>query len=244
MLERIFLQKIIEHVEQSPNFNRAQSAYRRGHSTETALLRLLNDVYIAADEGSRSLLVLLDLFAAFDCIDINTLGRRLEHTFGFTGTTLSWLRSYMNGRSQFVRVGDEKSSTTVCCFGVPQGSVLGPLLFSLYVSPIANLISGFGVNHVQYADDTQLYVLLRNEGDIQTVNDCFRALHSWFVINGLSLNPNKSEATILGTSARQRREVCISQITLNDAHIPVATSVKSLDVVIDNTLSLNHNVSM
>ena len=143
ILERIFLSKIIDHIEQSPNFNRAQSAYRRGFSTETALLRLLNDVYSAADGGHRSLLVLLDLSAAFDCIDINTLERRLEHTFGFTGAVLSWLRSYLNNRSQFVRVGEVKSSTSPCKFGVPQGSVLGPLFFSLYVAPIANVIAGF-----------------------------------------------------------------------------------------------------
>ena len=87
---------------------------------------------------------------ATDCIDINTLGRRLEHTFGFRGAVLSWLRSYLNNRSQFVRVGEVKSSTSTCKFGVPQGSVLGPLLFSLYVAPIANVIASFGVSHYNY----------------------------------------------------------------------------------------------
>jgi hypothetical protein len=200
---------MIDHIEQSPNFNRAQSAYRRGFSTETALLRLLNDVYSAADDGHRSLLVLLDLSAAFDCIDINTLERRLEHTFGFRGAVLSWLRSYLNNRSQFVRVGEVTSSTSPCTFDVPQGPVLGPLLFPLYVAPIASVIAGFGVRHMQYADDTQLYIALQNDRELQNVNDCFRELQFWFARNGLSLNPDKSEAIVIGTSARQHRETNI-----------------------------------
>jgi hypothetical protein len=82
LIERLFLSRIINHVENSPNFNRFQSAYRRSYSTETALLRLLNDVYHAADLKQTTLLVLLDLSAAFDSIDIPTLLRRLNHTFG------------------------------------------------------------------------------------------------------------------------------------------------------------------
>ena len=120
----------------------------------------MNDVYCAADDRSRSMLVLLDLSAAFDCIHIDTLVRRLEHTFGIKGNALLLLRSYVNNRSQFVRVGDEISDTVQCESGVPQGSVLGPLLFTLYVSPAANIISRFAVNHLQYADDTQLYITI------------------------------------------------------------------------------------
>jgi len=242
ILERIFLSRIIHHIEQSPGFNKFQSAYRRGYSTETALLRLLNDVYGAADKKSRSLLVLLDLSAAFDTIDLNTLVHRVERTFGITGTALQWLQSYVNKRSQFVSVGGAKSRIITNEFGIPQGSCLGPCLFALYVAPIAGVIESFGVSHAQYADDTQLYVALNSATTLTTMNNCFEAVHHWFAVNGLALNPGKSEATVIGTSAKLRIESKIDTIALSDVRIPVADCVKSLGVSIDSTLSFNQHV--
>ena len=179
LLERLVLSRIMPHVENSPNFNRFQSAYRRGYSTESAILRMLNDVYCAADRKRRSMIVLLDLSAAFDTIDIDTLLRRLEHTFGITGSALLWMKTYLEDRTQFVRIGDDRSGSVHCRFGVPQGSVLGPALFSTYVAPIAGVISSFGVHHTQYADDTQLYIELRDNA-VTSLDNCFRAVHQWF----------------------------------------------------------------
>jgi len=124
---------------------------------ETALLILLNDVYSAADNGFRTLLIQLDLTAAFDTIDISTLLCRLRYSFGISGPALNWISSYVVGRTQFVRIGQEQSPRTDCEYGVPQGSVLWPLLFILYILPVASVISSFGIDHAQYADDTQLY---------------------------------------------------------------------------------------
>ena len=129
------------------------------------------------------------------CIEIRTLIQRLQSTFGFDGTVLT---SYLSHRQQFIRVGNRKSTSAACNFGVPQGSVLGPLLFSLYISPIGNIIAQHGVRHAQYADDTQLYNPLTDNSSSCTLDLCFSALHSWFCANGLSLNPDKSEAIILG----------------------------------------------
>ena len=136
IVERLFMSRLVDHVKQSPNYNRLQSAYRRGHSTETALLKLLNDVYSAADNGFRTALIQLDLSAAFDTIDINTLLCRLRYAFGITGPALNWIASYTNGRTQSVYVGRhrQRSSDIKLEHGVPQGSVLGPLLFMLYVT--------------------------------------------------------------------------------------------------------------
>jgi len=100
MLERLFMARMQPHVESCANFNRYQSAYGRGHSTETTLLRVLDDAYHAADNHSRSLLLQLDLSAAFDTLDKLTLLRRLYHTFGIHGTSHKWVDSYLNERSQ------------------------------------------------------------------------------------------------------------------------------------------------
>ena len=127
-LKDCFCRESSLHVESSQNFNRFQSAYRRGFSTETAILRMLNDVYSAADDRRRSMIVLLDLSAAFDTIDISTLLFHLQHTFGISGLALLWLKTYLEGRTQYVRVGSDRSSAVSCEFGVPQGSVLGPML--------------------------------------------------------------------------------------------------------------------
>ena len=243
IVERVFMSRLVDHVKQSPNYNRFQSAYRRGHSTETALLRLLNDVYCAADNGFRTMLLQLDLSAAFDTIDTSTLLRRLRHTFGVSGPALNWIASYLVGRKQSVRVGQQQSPNVDCEYGVPQGSVLGPLLFALYMSPVARVIASFVIDHAQYADDTQLYVALNDAKTVPNLTDCFHAIHRWLDINGLSLNPDKTEAIVIGTNARQRVEEPITTIDIGTVSIPVSHSVKSLGVTIDDTLSFNQHVS-
>jgi hypothetical protein len=242
VIERISMSRILSHVERSPSYSRFQSAYRRGYSTETSILRLLNDVYRAADAKSRTVLLQLDLSAAFDTIDKTTLVDRLEKTFGISGTALRWINSYLTNRHQVVRVGNACSTGTECQFGVPQGSVLGPLLFSLYVAPIADVIKKFSVSYAQYADDTQLYISLSDRNALSLLSDCFQAVHNWFTANGLSLNPEKSEAIVIGTSARQRTQGSLSNITVGNITLQPAKCVKSLGVIIDDTLSFNAHV--
>jgi len=108
------MSRLRPHVENSSNFNRFQSAYRRSDSTETTLLRMLNDVYNSADNQSRTLLLQLDLSAAFDTLDKQTLLHRLDHTFGVRGTTFKWISSYLDGRSQYVMFGDCTSIPVLC----------------------------------------------------------------------------------------------------------------------------------
>jgi hypothetical protein len=129
ILEKVVLHQLNEHLETNDLMNIHQSAYRASHSTETALLRIVNDVLLSLDQNKVSLLLLLDLSAAFDTLDHQILLSSLEHSFGIQGSALRWFSSYLSERSQFVFVQDNPSSTTPLQFGVPQGSVLGPVLF-------------------------------------------------------------------------------------------------------------------
>jgi hypothetical protein len=135
-----------------------QSAYRSHHSTETALLRVMNDLLLASDDGNGTLLTLLGFSAAFDTIDHEILFERLVTRFGIAGGSLEWLKSYMTERSQLVRVPGAESSPVILEYGVPQGSVLGPLIFILYSSPLNEIISRFGIKSLFFSDDAQLYM--------------------------------------------------------------------------------------
>ena len=135
-----------------------QSDYRKFHSTETALLRIQNDLLLATNKQQLSALVLLDLSVVFDTIDHNILLDRLSRTFGITGNVLSLLSSYLQNRSQSVSINSNLSNPSPLDTGVPQGSVLRPLLFSLYITPLSFLLKNTPVSFHLYADDTQLYI--------------------------------------------------------------------------------------
>jgi len=133
---------------------------------------MMSDVYHAADNHSRSLLLQLDLSAAFDTLDKPTLLRRLDNTFGVRGTSHKWVDSYFN-RTQsaaYVRVDDRVSASVSCHYGVPQGSVLGPLLFTIYTSPIVSVIVSIPRAAIAFLANLQFLSGNQIGEDRQTVN--------------------------------------------------------------------------
>ena len=182
LLEKVALLQLNSHLISNELYSTFQSAYRANRSTETALLRILHDLLLATDSGQVSLLTLLDLSAAFDTIDHSILLSRLHETFGISNKALSWFESYLSGRTQTVSVNGILSSPTSLDCGVPQGSVLGPVLFSLYTTPLADIIRRHNINHHCYADDTQLYnsETPQNINSIlQITSECFLDIQSW-----------------------------------------------------------------
>ena len=119
-------------------------------------MRVVNDLLQASDRGCESILSLLDLSAAFDTTDHNILITRLRGTFGCSGTVLEWFISYLSCRTQSVFVGHESTPSVLKC-GVPQISVLGPLLFTLYTHPLSTVICQSGISYHFFADDFQLH---------------------------------------------------------------------------------------
>ena len=140
ILEKVVLTQLQKHLSENDLLEIRQSAYRKNHSTETALLSVADGLLRNADDRLVSVLALLDLSAAFDTLDHPILLQRLETTFGISGTVLHWFASYLEGREQSVKVDNVLSSPSPLRFGVPQGSVLGPILFTLYSQPLSDLI--------------------------------------------------------------------------------------------------------
>lgn len=245
LLERIINIRLTDHINSFSNFTPFQSAYRKFHSTETALLRIQNDLLLAMDKQQVTALVLLDLSAAFDTVDHKILLHRLEGWFGISGNALKILSSYLSSRSQSVLVDGVSSSSLPLSTGVPQGSVLGPLLFTLYTSPIANLISSHGLSYHLYADDTQLYIsfLATNASlNLQSLSSALDRIHEWFTSNRLSLNPDKTEYLIIGTW-QQRQKVHDHHLHFHNDTLKPVDSARNLGVVFDSELSLKSQIS-
>ena len=229
-------------ITSSPLFNPHQSAYCQGYSTETALLFTRNNIRHSADRGKFTILVSLDLSSAFDTIDHHLLLERLKIMFGVTGPALNWLRSYLTDRTQLVKQGDDLSIPMLLQTGVPQGSVLGPILFTSFISPVHCIATQFGVHQQQYADDIQLYMEILSDPGLANLESALLSLSSWFLHNGLALNPENSEAILLGTHA-QNCTISKSQVNVAGASIPFSTSLKLLGVQLDNNLNFSKHVN-
>ena len=195
--------QLLSHLDESCLLTGFQSAYRRFHSTESALLNIPDDLFLNMSEGSTTALTLLDLSAAFDTIDHSILFHRLYECYGINGLALSWFKSYLSDRTQSVKVGSVLSHPMDLKFGVPQGSVLGPLLFSMYTNPLSLIIrSHRGIKHHFYADDTQLYITLSPLNFSQSMTaltDCLNDIQNFMAANKLKLNPEKTEFILIGS---------------------------------------------
>lgn len=243
-MERFVSRQLQRFLNENGILGVYQSAYRPRHSAETALLRIHSDVAQAIDARRGVLLVLLDLTAAFDTINHDILLRRL-FGYGICGEAHAWLASYLYGRTSAVRVGKEVSGCTVMRSGVPQGSVLGPVLFNAYIAPLTNLLNRHDVQHHLYADDTQLYVdfpPFEHTNALIRMEACISEVKTWLYDNGLVLNESKTEAIVIRSSSL-RRPILIDHVDICGQYVATSTIVRDLGVAIDADLSMATQVA-
>ena len=245
ILEKLVLSQLSSYLTSNNLHNPLQSAYRPGHSTETALLKVVNDLLLSLDNGNVSLLALLDLSAAFNTIDHSILLHRLEHDFGVSGTALQWFSSYLTNRSQSVVVNGLLSDPSLISSGVPQGSVLGPVLFVIYTTPLSAVIQTHSVLHHSYADDTQLQKSAppRYISDLLSAMQlCIGDIKSWMTTNMLKLNDEKTELMLVSSSRMSQLHSLPDSMTINNTTIPFSDSVKNLGVTFDCHLTMKNQV--
>ena len=161
------------------------------------MVRVLNDILLTIDSRQDAVLVLLDMSSAFDTIDHSLLLQRLRDRYGTGGTALSSFESYLTDRTQSVTMGNATSAPQTLIYGVPQGSVLGPLLFALYFAPLEDIIKAHGLDVMVYVDDVQLYISI-SPIDGQSLSSskieaCVKDILIWCTKDMLSCNSSKTK---------------------------------------------------
>jgi hypothetical protein len=245
LVERVAVRQLTDFLETNGLLPPLQSAYRRHYSTETVLLKVMSDMLTAADNKNVTLLALLDLSAAFDCVDHDILLRRLQSSFGLRGGVLKWIRSFLSDRTQRVSFGGDVSSVLRLLFGVPQGSVLGPLLFLLYTAEIFDIIAQHGLTGHSYADDTQVYISVpvsMAASASARLAGCVEDLDRWMSRNGLKMNAEKTQLAWFGTR-QQLTRLTISPLPVVSSLVDVTSTVTDLGVVLDDQLSMATHIS-
>ena len=247
IIERVVVRRFNTHISDSHLLPVQQSAYRPFHSTETAVLSVHNDLAVAIDRGQVSLLVLLDLSAAFDTVDHAILLSVLSNRFSVVDTAFSWFQSYLSDRTQsFVYAGQQTLQFPVLC-SVPQGSVLGPVEFIAYTEDIKDLLTRHDTRSHLYADDTQLYASCRPE-DIEVVktrlSNCVAEIAAWCASRRLQLNADKTEVIWFGSRANLARlNGRDRSVLVGSEPIKPSTFVRDLGVLLDTELTMKRHVA-
>ena len=247
VIEKAVSAQLTDHVRTHHLEEWFQSAYKIHHSTETALGEVHNDILRAIDDNRSVLFLLLDLSAAFDTVDHSSLLLHLRTRFGVKGSALAWFESYLATRKYYLQVEGYKSSLRSLDSGVPQGSVLGPLLYVLYTSPVADIIKSHDLQYHFYADDTQLYITFKTDSADDTcsaksrVEHCIEEIDRGMISNKLKFNDHKMELIVF--SSKFRPEPCLSNVQIGSECIEHSNTVRNLGVLFDQTLSFGEHVN-
>jgi hypothetical protein len=220
-----------------------QSAYRTNHSCESALLRVHNDIAASLAERKVAALVLLDMSAAFDTVLHQILLHILER-YGIRGPALEWFRSYLEKREQCVTVNGTKSNIRSVPCGVPQGSVLGPLLFTIYTIGLGQIIRQHNVNFHFYADDIQLYVSTDRDDLLNAIirlENCIADVRNWLCAHQLKLNEAKTEFMII--TPKSTPPIHDIHLRISDVTIEPAERLRNLGVFMDNNFRMEHQIN-
>ena len=246
LVERVVASQLNDHVSLNGLENVRQSAYKLGHSTESALLSIKNDVHLAFAKGEATAVVLLDQSAAFDTIDHDTLLNSLSSWFGVSGVVLDWFKSYLSDCVQCIKIGSILSDAKKLLYGVPQGSVLGPILFSLYTTPLSKVIQNHpGISFQLYADDTQLYVHLTHKNvasALDKLSHCLEDVKRWLSTNKLKLNPDKTEFIVFGSKSQREKLNQSFPVNILGNLISPTDAVRNLGVWFDSDFSFSCHV--
>ena len=246
VLEKCGEKQLTAYLEENSLISKFQSGYRRFHSCETATTRIHNDILVMCDKTSKVVLLLLDLSAAFDTVNHKLLLNKLKDNYGINGIVLKWLTSYLTNRSCSVKVHTSRSGKCNFTIGVPQGSILGPILFILYTKELENIAKQFGFNIHIYADDTQLYFTFDSNDQEKAESRamaCMEAIKQWMILNFLKLNDSKTDILIISPKSDPSPIPTSFQAVHGCKPLDVETYVKSLGVRLDDKLTMSNFVS-
>ena len=247
LIEKVVATQLSNYMDENNLSEPMHSAYRSGPSTETALVCVQNNILRAIDDHKAVEFVLLDLSAAFDTINHNIL-LDLQKRIGVNGVVLKWFESYVRDRKQCISINGIQSPPVEVKYGVPQGSVLGPKLFTIYTSPIADIARRYGLNIHLYADDTQIYIAFETSlstGEqvaIETIHACISEIRSWMLLNKLQLNDGKTEFLLISTP-HLRKLLTTQYISIGATYVPTSLSARNLGVMFDEHMNLESHVN-
>ena len=232
-MERIVYNRIINYVDKFDIISDHQYGFRKNHSTSQALLQLYNKISAAIDRKEFTVGIFLDLSKAFDTVNHDILFDKLEH-YGIRGVALDWMKNYFHNRLQFVQYNNTLSTFKSIRCGVPQGSILGPLLFLLYINDLCDVTNV--LEFILFADDTNLFYSHKNQSSLANViNREIDKLSEWFRANKLSINIKKSNYMLF--KPRQKRLNIELPISLNGDKIDMVKEVVFLGVILDEHIS-------
>ena len=236
IFERHVANQLREFLTENNIIHPTQSGFRKSHSCLSALTYMIDTWMKEIDEGNIVGCIFLDLQKAFDLVDHKILLHKLK-LYHFSRETLAWFQSYLDARYQYVQHKSLRSNEKATSTGVPQGSILGPLLFLLYVNDLPLSITNSSLD--MYADDSTLYVSGKNKAAIQTFlqtdadNIC-----NWCANNNMAINPSKSKCMVVGSKYKVKKAEELN-ITINNESIQNVTNQKILGVNVDNHLEWN-----
>ena len=246
-----FLSKVIETVVYKQTWNyvkqhkiipEEQSAYRENHSTETTVCAIVNDMNEIIVNGKCGIMIMLDLSAAFDTVDHKLLLESLL-AIGIKEEVHKWFENYLEDRSTAVVFLNEKSQIKKLKRGVPQGSVLGPLLFGIYTIELSRILDKHGVMYKLYADDTQFYFQFETIEEAKNKIDAIMSdIKLWMTLKKLKLNEDKTECMLFGSTHTLKKYDHLENITIGLSIINIKKVVRDLGVQVDSTLSMKNQV--